>query len=170
MRKIYIVLLVFISSFAVNEVKAQDYQSAIGAKIGYGFIGTYKKFLGEAPALDVYVGFGFYNGFIAGANYQHHMDISGVDRLRWFIGGGVSVLTFAPTRFLGQRLNNGYIDFGINFNIGLDYSFDNIPLNLSVEYSPTFIIASTYDNAYGLSYNRFRGGYAGASARYILQY
>ena len=167
MRKLYVLLLILFASLTVNEIKAQDYQSAIGGKVGYGFIGTYKKFIGEAPAIDLYAGFGFFRGFVLGANYQHHMDIGGVDRLRWFLGGGASLLTFS---YNSAFISGGYVDVAINFNIGLDYSFADIPLNLGVEYAPAFVVFSSYDKTFLNSYNRFRGGYAGASARYILSY
>ncbi len=168
MRKIIVLLLILFASLSVNEIKAQDYQSAIGGRVGYGLMGTYKKFLGSAPAIDIYVGLGFGysiygSSFIVGANYQHHMDIPDLDRLRWFIGGGASF-----TQRSYGFISGGYVDLGINFNIGLDYSFADIPLNLSVEYSPGFVIFSSIENT--TNYGRFRGGYAGASARYIISY
>jgi hypothetical protein len=38
----------------VTSMEAQDYKSAIGAKLGYGLIGSYKTFLNEKAAVDIF--------------------------------------------------------------------------------------------------------------------
>lgn len=62
--------------------------------------------------------------------------------------------------------DENYFELGISGVLGLDYSFDNIPLNLSVDWAPTFVVYDTWD--FAGSYNRFRSGYGAFTARYIL--
>jgi hypothetical protein len=147
----------------VQTLSAQEYKSAIGAKLGYGLVGSYKTFLNEKAALDIFAGIGWGNSFLGGVYYQHHMPIGSVPGLQWFVGGGVSFWSFSSGVGFG-----GYYELGIAGDIGLDYAFENIPLNLSVDYAPTFVILDSYDCP-GCTYSRFRGGYGALTARYILK-
>ena len=47
------IITAFVAMFMyAASVQAQDYKSAVGAKLGYGLIGSYKTFLNESAALD----------------------------------------------------------------------------------------------------------------------
>lgn len=52
--------------------------------------------------------------------------------------------------------------FGVMGVVGLDYKFTDIPLNLSVDWVPTFFIGDGYVSGFG-------GGYGALSARYTLR-
>lgn len=60
---------------------------------------------------------------------------------------------------------NNWFEVGVSGNIGLDYTFNDIPLNLSVDYVPTIVV---FDNDEFDRISRFRGGYGALTARYIL--
>ncbi len=77
----------------VTSMEAQDYKSAIGAKLGYGLIGSYKTFLNEKAAVDIFAGIRW-GGIAAGAYYLNHKPISSVDRLTWYWGFGGSYTTW----------------------------------------------------------------------------
>jgi len=152
-------LLVVLFVFASNG-QAQDYKSAIGAKLGYGLIASYKTFFNESSAVDIFGGLRW-GGLAAGAYYEMHKPISSVDRLKWYWGLGGSFTTWS----FGVG-DIGYWELGASGVLGLDYSFDNIPLNLSVDWAPTIVVANNWGENWGLS--RFRGGYGALTARYIL--
>jgi hypothetical protein len=156
--KFFSFLLVFFFFIGVNH--AQDYKSAIGAKLGYGLVGSYKTFLSESAAVDLFGGIRFGGGLALGAYYLKHKPIAAVDRLKWYWGFGGSYTTWT------YGLSNNYYELGASGVLGLDYSFDDLPLNLSVDWAPTFVILDSYD--YGGNYDRFRGGYGAFTARYIL--
>lgn len=137
---------------------AQDYKSAIGGKLGYGLVASYKTFLNEKNAIELFGGLRW-GGLAAGGFYQIHKDIPSVDNLRWFLGGGASFSTWS---FVGS----GYTELTAHFDIGLEYTFEDMPLNVSVDYAPGFVIVDTWD--FTGSYNRFRGGYGALTVRYIL--
>lgn len=158
-----VMALMLITTF--SAVQAQDYKSAIGGKLGYGLIATYKTFLTESSAVDIFGGIRW-GGFVVGAYWEKHYPIASVDNLQWYWGLGGSLTTWD----YGVGItNDNYTEIGLSGVLGLDYTFDDIPLNLSVDWAPTFVVYDTWDNIYG-SYggNRFRGGYGALSARYII--
>jgi hypothetical protein len=147
--------LVLVLSFSMQ---AQDYKSAIGGKLGYGLVASYKKFLSEKAAIDVFGGIHWGGSVMGGINYSIHKDIKEVEDLRWYYGAGANFFSWAAGSYT-------WAEVGVSGNIGLEYTFKDIPLNLSVDYVPTFIVYDTddFDNV-----RRFRSGYGALTARYIL--
>lgn len=161
MKKIALVFTLFFLICAANQLKAQNYQSAIGLRLGYPLSVSYKFFLTEPGAVELYAGFRgytFYGYFNVGAMYQHHMPISGVDGLQWYVGGGVSALFFNYKSGFGP--DGESLGIGLNGALGLDYTFAEIPLNLSVDWLPT-VYVSGYIGGFG-------AGLGALSARYTL--
>ncbi len=148
------------------NAQVQDYKSAIGLRFGYPLSLSYKTFISDPAAIEGYVGFrsySYYSWFNIGALYQHHMPIKSVDGLAWYVGGGANVFFWS----YDKDYYPGYADFsttsfGISGCIGLDYKFDKIPLNLSVDWLPTVIIGGEFLSGFG-------GSYGALSARYILK-
>lgn len=163
MRNKLIIFIFLVCGVFTSSLQAQNYESAIGAKLGYGLIASYKKFLNEKAAIDLFGGLRW-GGLAAGAYYELHYDIASVDRLQWYWGGGASFTTWT---YNSLGINDGYYELGVSGVLGLDYSFDNIPLNLSVDWAPTFVVFDSWD--YTGTYNRFRSGYGAFTARYILK-
>lgn len=159
MKKIFITLFV---AFMAIQLSAQEYKSAIGGKVGYGLIATYKTFLSESSAVDIFGGIRW-GGFVAGAYWLKHTPINSIDNLSWYWGLGGSFTTWD----YGYSGYNNYYELGISGVLGLDYAFDEMPLNVSLDWAPTIVVADSYDYP-GSSINRFRGGYGALSIRYIL--
>lgn len=154
--------LILVAFLYVASSQAQDYKSAIGGKLGYGLIASYKTFLNESSAVDIFGGIRW-GGFVVGAYYLKHYPFPSVDNLKWYWGAGASFTTW-DYGYVGY---DNYYELGISGVIGLDYTFEDIPLNLSIDWAPTIVVADSWDYP-GVSYNRFRGGYGAISARYIL--
>ena len=155
MKRLIFSAFLLLGLFCVNEAVAQKYQSAVGVRAGYYFTGTYKKFLNESNAFEAYLGLsGYYGGVVIGALYQIHKpwESSGIDNLDWYYGGGA----YAGTR--GYWSDNHFI-VGINANIGLDYKFDEFPVNVSVDWAPGInIVGGFYPSWY----------VGGLAVRYVL--
>lgn len=158
-------LLVFCAAFfMIGTLSAQEYyKSAVGARLGSPISASYKTFISEKGAIEGYVGlrsYGFGSWFNVSGAYQVHNPISDVDGLQWYYGGGVSVFfwnydnVFADSGFSSTS-------FGLQGYLGLDYAFDDIPLNLSLDWIPTFFIGD-------LNINSFGAGYGSLGVRYIL--
>lgn len=159
-------LLVFLF-FATFSLSAQSYQSAIGLRLGYPSAVSYKFFLNETNAIEMYGGYRSRSVYIyrwtalgVGVTYQIHNDLSDVlDGLTWFYGGGagVSFYTYSNSDYFADSDDLGV---SVHGTIGLDYSFANAPVNLSLDWKPTFSLIG-YDNGFG-------AGFGALSVRYIL--
>ncbi|MBK9337131.1 MAG: hypothetical protein IPM98_11355 [Lewinellaceae bacterium] len=143
---------------------AQEYKSAIGLRLGYPTSVSYKQFISDQGAFELFAGFRSWNGYgwtNIGAMYQHHNAIEGVDGLKWYYGGGASVF-FWNYKGSFARGDAGNTSIGIMGVLGLDYKFADAPVNLSLDWVPIFFIGGGY-------YDGIRGGYGALSARYTLK-
>lgn len=143
-------------SFVTQAQKTgSEYSSAVGARFSdtyYDLVSfSYKKFLNSRGAIELNAGFGsrgYYDyastTLSAAVAYQWHFDIP-VEGLKWFVGGGATIFnTFSK----GDR----YHGFGLGVfpTGGIDYKFAAIPLNLTADVRPTFLITSPsyYNSVY----------------------
>lgn len=170
--------LLTISAFLIlgaTQMQAQDYQSAIGLRLGSPASVSLKTFLGGSNnAIEAFVGFrtnsvgSAFSGtkyrwtWIAlGAAYQVHnpLEIEGIEGLSWYYGAGGSVYfwTFNDDAFFADEAS---VSLGIQGYLGLDYKIKNAPINLSLDWVPTFFI-----NGY---VSGFGAGYGALSVRYVF--
>ena len=146
-KLIFSLAVVFCSYFAAQ---AQDYQSAIGVRLGFPSSLSFKHFISEKGALEGMLGFRSYSGYSwinIGGLYEHHNSFPSAEGLRWYYGGGASVFMY--------RFDNGFlrdddanVSIGIMGVLGLDYKFTNAPVNLSLDWSPVFVL-NGYNNGFG---------------------
>ena len=165
-KKYKIMMTKFFSAFVALMLlatlsQAQDYKSAVGLRFGAPLSVAYKTFVSDRGAFEGVAGFRSYSGyswFNIGAYYQLHNEISSVDGLKWYYGGGANIYFWSwDSAFVNPGSSTS---FGISGVLGLDYKFSDLPLNLSVDWIPTFFL-----NGYG---NGFGAGYGALSARYVL--
>jgi len=125
MKKI-LIALILIAGLSFHYASAQEYKTALGirlssnpAVVSNGI--TFKYFLNEKSALEGILSF---NDPVAiGGLYEIHNPI-GAPGLQWFYGAGI-YFGFNTTSTLGAQ--------GI---VGLDYKFQNIPINISLDWKP----------------------------------
>ncbi|MGK0363962.1 MAG: hypothetical protein ACI85O_001016 [Saprospiraceae bacterium] len=161
-----IVFLTFLGClFFAENLQAQDFKSAIGLRLGYPLSISYKHFLNEADAIEIYagtrgydVGFGYNYRFysISGA-YQRHTPIESVDGLSYYYGAGASIYFWT---FGDLDPDDASTAFGLQGYGGLSYTFENKPINISLDWVPTFFL-----NGYG---SGFGAGYGSLAVRYIF--
>ncbi|MFT3679531.1 MAG: hypothetical protein QM791_04620 [Ferruginibacter sp.] len=153
MRKLVIlcVLCVVLAVNASAQKGGQEYQTAVGVKFYPGAI-TVKHFLQENRAIE---GLGYFwdRGFRVTGLYEIHGDINDVSGLKWYVGPG------AHLGFYNSKYYNGGTSIGIDGVLGLDYKFDDVPINLSLDWQPSFEFGN---------YNGFTGNFGGISIRYTL--
>jgi hypothetical protein len=141
------ILTVLISLLTVVAT-AQNYNKAIGVRGGYFNGLTYKQFFNEKFALEGLFTFRYYGMHLTGL-LEFHNDISEVEGLRWYLGGGAHVGTY---RYFYYDKHNVYgyrsaLYTGFDGILGIEYTFDFIPINLSLDWKPTFNF-SAYDYAF----------------------
>jgi hypothetical protein len=173
MMKKQFVLLSVISLLAFTTAVAQksksfyssDYTTAIGVKLfpapegGAGAV-TFKYFFKKDAAVEALGYFWQRGGRITGL-YEFHWDINGAQGLKWFVGPGAHIAFYNDKYYNGNRYGGSYATVGVDGIIGLDYKFNKIPLNLSVDWQPFF----DFGNG---RYNGFGGEFAGVAARYTF--
>ena len=151
----------FLMLIAFSSANGQSYNSAIGLRFGYPTSVTYKKFLSEKNAVEAYVGYRGYAGYSyisVNLAYQIHNPINSARNLSWYYGAGAGVAFYSyDSGFNG----NGSIGIPISGYLGLDYKFEEIPLNLSVDWVPTIFVGGGFLSGFG-------GSYGALSARYVL--
>lgn len=132
---------------------SQTYKSAIGAKLGYGLVASYKYVFAKPHAVDVFAGFAWYGGgIVAGASYQYHINIPDLKGLSIPLGAGAMFGAYSGWIGTGAL-------FAVTGNIGIEYAFSDIPLSLGLEYMPAF----GFTGGYG-----YVPGFATLNVRYIL--
>ncbi len=157
-----------LSFLATSFIQAQGYNSAVGLRLGVPASVSYKMFINDSGhALEGYVSFRSQKSFGAryswigvNAAYQVHNEISSVDGLYWYYGGGASAFFWNfDNDFIGGS-DQSSVSFGLQGYLGLDYKLANTPVNFSADWVPTFFL-----NGYG---NGFGGGYGAFAVRYTI--
>ena len=113
-------------AFACNSGQAQDYRMALGARISSGGpalnnSATFRYFLNDQAAVEAMVSF---DPGAVGALYEVFRPVTNLQGLKFFFGGGA----------YGGWGNGQYL--GAQGIVGLDYKFNNVPINLSVDWKP----------------------------------
>lgn len=141
--KYLLILILFVTSVSLS--KAQEYNSAIGLRLGPLTGITYKKNLRSNLYLEL-IGTMRLNGFLNnsfGTNLtalvEYQRDFNGLMGLSWFVGGGAHVGLWSGSGsnlyFTEDRM---HLLLGIDAVVGLEYAFDDIPLAISIDYKPSF--------------------------------
>jgi hypothetical protein len=142
MKKFQVTILVFILSVAFHQqTRAQYYSTSLGLKFG-GYNGiSAKHFVNDVNALEGLLSFG-YGGFAITGLYEWNWVAFDTDGLGWYIGGGahVGVWDNRPYRNDVFVEDDGGAFIGLDFIIGLEYTFEEIPLNLALDWKPAFDI------------------------------
>lgn len=129
MKSIILVLLFVCALFVTQQLHAQDYRLALGIRLSNSTPTlnnsvTGKYFVTDKTAVEGIVSFG--SRFGMGGLIEIHRPLN-VPGLRWFYGAGA---------YLGFENNPSQTFFGPTGILGLDYKFNNVPINLSVDWKP----------------------------------
>lgn len=167
MKKLFFTLALV--GACIFTAHAQEYKSAIGLRLGRPNSISFKHFLSERNAFEIFLGYRRFSSYVnylnAGALYQVHNPISGVEGLRWYYGGGAAVYfwNYDDDFFVGNEYNS--LNVGILGNLGLDYKFADAPINASLDWVPAFVFGDDYGDGYG---GGFGAGYGALSIRYTF--
>ncbi len=155
MKKTTFIVAMLFFVFLGTNVYGQSYKSAVGARFGYILTADYKKSVGENKYVDFYAGFYGGGGFHGGVALNINKPIEDVNNLYWYYGAGVFFSAYKYNTY-DNDLSTFY---GVNAVIGLDYEFEELPLDVSVDWMPGYYFGS---------YNGFGAYSGGLAVRYIL--
>ncbi len=142
MKKLVIVLFIVVSS--VVTVKAQDYKTSLGLRAGVPYGLTIKHFVGKYNAVEGILA-SRYQGFVITGLWEFEKWTGHFPGLNWFWGVGPHIGFWDAGN--NPNLNSSYSGgavIGADGILGLEYTFDEISLNLSLDVLPTVnLIGST---------------------------
>lgn len=127
------------------------YQTAIGLKALWGIGLTGKFFMKQNTAIETIVHYDGLDGTGTALNltalYEYHGN-TGLRRLRWYLGGGVSV-GYTKLKDLPEldgmnesEPNKGTLSYGLDAVAGLEYKFNKLPIAVSVDWQPSYTLNS----------------------------
>ena len=137
MKKLILTLFLattFLAASAQNSTaEGPDYKTAIGAKL----------WTGGGISVKTFINFDRYGTRITGL-YEIHGNLSSEGALKWYVGPGAHV-----------GLYKGITAVGIDGVVGIDYKFTNMPLNLALDWQPSFELGSGTRNGFNANWGGF---------------
>lgn len=153
--------LTFSLFFFCQNIRAQSYSTAIGARLGYPLSASIKAFITDESAVEGYIGFRNWPNYrwvsLNGA-YLVHFPIEEIPELQWYLGAGGGIY-FWNYRVLGND-RDSELGIGVQAYLGLEYTFEDVPLNLTIDWIPTVFLTG-YRTGFGASYGN-------VGVRYVL--
>ena len=135
MRKaLFMLLFLFtLSTITLAQSKSAhstSYTNALGVKDWDGGGVSFKHFFNSQNAGEL-IGYFWSHGVRFTGLFEIHGDISGAPGLKWYIGPGVHI------GFYSDKYGDGSFA-GLDGVLGLDYKFNGAPINLSLDWQPSF--------------------------------
>jgi hypothetical protein len=158
MKKIVVIGLFLFCLISIS--KGQDYNTGIGLRGGVDYGLTVKHFISENSALEFLLA-SRWRGFVVTGLYEVHNQIGNVDRFKWFFGFGAHIGFWNGdyTQDSWGRPGTDYTVVGIDGILGLEYSFKEAPINLSLDWKPALNF---------IGYSGFWADESALSIRYIF--
>lgn len=150
MKKIVLSLLMIIGlSFTINAQDISDHAIGLrlGSNDGFGAEVSYQKKLSDDNRLEFDLGWrnsNKVNAFKLAGIYQWVWNIDGA--FNWYagVGGGLGSYSFDNS----VEKENGTFVF-VAGNVGIEYNFEEAPIQLSLDFRPEFGGNGYYKNSYG---------------------
>lgn len=155
MRPIILIASIFFFTMSATaqskSSSGSTYQTALGVKVWDGGGISFKHFVSDNNALE-FIGYFWNQGTRITGLYEIHGPINNATGLQWYIGPGAHV------GFYNNKNGNGAF-IGIDGVLGLDYKFNGAPINISLDWQPSFEFGT----------NRgFYGNWGGLGVRYTF--
>ncbi len=158
MKNLVIVALFLFSLSAT----AQQYNSAIGVRGGLLNSITYKKSLSDISAAEGILSSQFRGLMLTGLYMiQNPLDIEG-EHLEWYYGGGAHVGFSSGRRYRSSVFDETFEStgfLGVDGVVGLEYTFSELPVNIAMDYKPSFDF---------LGYTGFWFNHVSVAIRYVI--
>ncbi|MDR1406234.1 MAG: hypothetical protein LBI89_03425 [Prevotellaceae bacterium] len=131
-KKTGFLLLLFVAG--VSTLTAQNYERAIGLRLGTMVGGSYKQFIHTAGAIEAILDLDIVHPSQMSVRgtffYERHFPIIAVDGLEWYIGPGVTV-----GAKIGDNTDRLFL-CGVDFVGGVEYKLATLPLCFAFDFDP----------------------------------
>lgn len=156
--KKYILTIILALSLA-GLASAQQYETGIGLRGGLYNGATIKHFIGGKTAVEGIVSTRWQGFNITGLYEIHKWSAFDVDRLNWYFGVGGHLGFWNGTYTTWGDNGTSYVVIGVDGILGIEYNFEEIPINLSLDWKPAMNL---------IGYTGFWGDGGAFSVRYIF--
>jgi len=155
-----IIFVACLSLFSLMAYSQSSYQQALGLKFPGGVSISYKSFISDNNNLE-FQGTFKDGGFRLSGLYEFNFYTLNVDGLSWFVGPGAHLGFGKKDKYDANNklVSKNSADIGIDGIIGLDYKIKDLPINISLDWQPSIVIAGNTD---------FSGAYGGIGIRYTF--
>lgn len=119
-------------------LQAQTYNTALGLRFGDPSGITVKHFVSNSGAVEGIAGFSSNHLTFTGL-YEFHASFFGANRLNWYFGPGLHAGWHFHNKnpwWKDDFNDDNHVIFGGDLIIGLEYTFVQLPLNLSLDWKP----------------------------------
>ena len=141
MKRLLFIGFIF-SILILSSVQAQNYKTGVGGRLGLFSGITAKHFIKPVNAIEGIVSFRW-EGFIITGLYEWQKPINEFAGLDWYIGGGAHIGFWDSNRYYWRSETSGV--FGLDFTIGLEYTFADAPFSIGLDWKPAFnLIGDTH--------------------------
>ncbi|GAB1405423.1 hypothetical protein MASR1M74_26040 [Lentimicrobium sp.] len=123
-----------------GAVHAQNYSTALGARVGFFNGLTIKHFVSADNAIEGIAAFRW-NGFILTGLYEWQKPIKGAPGLDYEVGIGGHVGFWDRHHYYwydDDDPDDNITVAGLDFILGLEYTFKEVPFNLALDWKPAF--------------------------------
>jgi hypothetical protein len=141
MKKSFIIIMFFL--FSGLYLNGQEYKTSLGLRAGMPYGLTIKHFLSESNAVEGILASNW-GGFVATALFENEHWTGHYPGLNWYWGAGVHAgfWDMGANKYVKSTYSGSVI--GVDGVLGIEYTFDEIPLNLSLDVLPSVnLIGST---------------------------
>jgi hypothetical protein len=158
MKKTLLFLALFACAALTTAAQNQgtDYRTALGFKF-YPAGVTVKHFIARRTAIEA-IGYS-HDGFRLTALAEFYIPIGRVPGLSWYVGPGLHV-GFHNDHWKEKHLDqDNNVVFGVDGVLGVDYKVKGLPLNLSLDWQPSYNFSGD---------NYFESRWGGVGIRYAF--
>ena len=141
-KSIFTLIVVLLLSF--SAAKAQYYNTSLGLRIGPASGFTVKHFLKETAALEGLVYFRW-DGVVITGLYELAGPAFDAQGLNWYFGGGAHIGFWDNNAPPWRDEDDDFVALGGDLILGLEYTFEEIPLNLAIDWKPAFNLIGSQD-------------------------
>lgn len=152
-------LIVFLATTSLSAQR--DYDTGIGLRAGVSYGLTVKHFMTDRSAWEAILSTR-YEGFLLTGLYELHQDVFNTTNFNFLYGFGGHLGEWPGDVDHHDWFNDkaNHLALGIDGIIGLEYTFDEVPFSISIDWKPSFNIAE---------HAVFLVDEAGLSIRYVIK-
>lgn len=144
MKKVILIMVAVLGLGFAASAQSNAIGARLGGGQGFGAELSFQKALGGINRLEADLGWRSWSNvgwFALSAIYQAHFDINAVPNLGWYVGAGgrVDLYTYSGTS----------IALGVVGQAGVDYHFNALPIQLSLDIRPCLYLYPATDFQWG---------------------